>query len=244
MIDDDEERFQTVRQAIAELPAQEIISLAARHVMLVAQLQEPDLRARAAVSNRDVTGVQEAFEDTMSVLIFSIYRSIPQPIRKQYFGGHEQPLVFETIESALRAARLGHRHWLTMLQDDFLSTSSKDLQRSLIEGRAAVMLDVFGQRPQTAQAADKIAARLVKSGFKTKRGAPKGSTVRGWLKQIRQLNKNLSSDAANPSNVHKARLHWFNGERPFLGKMKFEDALDLLEHHARMSVPKMIGSEP
>lgn len=164
--------------------------------------------------------------------------------QNEWYGSRGGMLTFDMIEDALRSARQGNRHWLTALPTDEITTTSMDVPRALIEVQSAALLDVFGSSNGHQQVADDIARILSKNGFVTKRGPPKGSTIREWLKAIRKHTAQLSSPENKPSLFFQRRIEYFSRHRQDLLQGSFEAALAHLERASKRLVPRLIGATP
>lgn len=228
---------------IDKLHPEFIRELAKNYMELVRGLLGHEQEILSACACGDVERARRHAERSMRALQDAFGLLMTPKLQKDWYGSRGFLLTFAMIEDALRSARQGNRHWLTALASDEVTTSTKDVPRAHIEVHAAALLDVFGPKIGQQLVADEIARVLRKTGFVTKRGPPKGSTVREWLKAIRKQTAK-SSSLATPSSFFQRRLEYFSRyRRDFLGG-SFEAGLSHLDRSSRRLVPHLIGSIP
>ncbi len=229
----------------ADLPPHLIWGIAREYIHLLVRIRLLDIVADKAYRNGEKGLAQHYIAKCVDELQKAAHRTIGGKAKEVWFPNSVGFFAFDTIEDALRFAQAGHRHWLTALSSDELSVSPQDASRAMMEAKAAAILFVYGERGGTRELANKIAGRLSKAGFRTKRNqGPAGRTVQDWLTDIRKLRSEKDSPLREKLH-HAVRLHAFEVDQAYLDtSLTCAEALELIEHDCRVFSRRMIGAEP
>ncbi len=217
--------------------------LAADYIKLMRELLARDGEVVAAYMRGDIDSTRHHIEKSMQALQDSADGTLNNELKRQWFASRGGLLMFDLIEDAMRCARGGHRHWLTTLpRDPMPKTSPSDIPRKLIEARAAALLTVYGGKKVDSRVADRIAKVLTHSGFETKRGSPKGVTIREWQKDIKKCASKGQARGMSPFQMK--RHYYYNLDKVNFSGMALEEALVLLERTCARFASRLIGAGP
>lgn len=219
--------------------------LAAEYIVLLRQLLSREKGFIAACTRNDVRNARLHAERFVQALQDAVDNTMNGKLKEEWFANRGGLQMLQAVEDALRSARAGQRHWLTRLQKDTSPKTSQqaDPPRSVIEARAAALLEVFGADDREG-CAGRIAKTLAQSGFETKQGAPTKGTILQWRKLIKACAP--TRDSQNPKKTiqrhHERRYEYYVRDEQYFRNVSLDEGLTDLTRACKRLTPRLLGA--